>query len=128
MLISLSIRRKNGSKIEMADGTVLHFKLDADGDHVADVVDEAHIECLLRIPEYKIKRTKQAAPVIETARNSTTDKPAEPATIPPVLPTVTADERAELVAEYTAIMGQAPHPATKTETLRAKIAEKKAAQ
>ena len=125
MLISLSIRRKNGSKIEMADGTVLHFKLDADGDHVADVVDEAHIECLLRIPEYKIKRTKQAAPVIETGPIITPEKPA---TIPPVLPTVTADERAELVAEYTAIMGQAPHPATKTETLRAKIAEKKAAQ
>lgn len=131
MLINLSIRRKNGSKIEMADGTVLHFKPDADGDHVADVEDEAHIECLLRIPEYKIKRTKQtapSAPVIEPGQNSTPAQPTEPAAIQPVPPTATSDERAELVGQYTALFGQAPHPAAKIDTLRAKIAEKKAAQ
>lgn len=135
MLINLSIRRKNGSKIEMADGTVLHFKPDADGDHVANVTDEAHIECLLRIPEYKIKRTKPVSEPVQKAPAQTATPPAQRPvtegagnTEKPISTSATEDERKALEAEYQSLYGQAPHPAAKDDTLRAKIAAKKSAQ
>ena len=55
MKIELTIRRKNGSKVELG-GRTYHFKpddKDPGGPHVAEVTEQAHIDCLLSIPEYR---------------------------------------------------------------------------
>lgn len=148
MLLKSNIIRPNGTMIEF-DGpagprsVLYHFKKDAEGDHVADVADE-HAEILLALPgkAFSFKRTAVAV--------AATEPPADPAKIAgkkaeqgtqPVPPTLsvmpvkpsagasaetTDAEREALIAEYLALFGQNPHPAIKTETLRAKIAEKKA--
>lgn len=151
MLLKSNITRQKGTIIEF-DGpegprsVLYHFRPDADGDHVADVSDE-HAEILLALPgkAFSFKRTAVSVIVTEPPADpgEIAEKKAETATItqPPQLsvlpvkpeggsqaePSVAgADEREALIAEYVALFGQNPHPASKTETLRAKIAEKKA--
>lgn len=140
MLIKCNIQRPKGTTVEF-DGPsgprsiVYQFLPDGDGDHVANVEDEDHIERLLAVPDrvYSLKRSAQKA----TQQATTT--PAETPPVKPVEQVKDADgaaqvtepaatEKEALAAEYTALFGQAPHPASKIETLRAKIAERKAAK
>lgn len=140
MLIKCNIHRPKGTTVEF-DGPagprsiVYQFLPDAEGDHVANVEDEDHIERLLAVPDrvYSLKRS-----ALKTAQQTTT-MAAEAPPLKPVEQAKEADgtaqvsetaatEKEALVAEYASLFGQAPHPASKIETLRAKIAERKAAQ
>lgn len=152
MLLKSNIIRPNGTMIEF-DGpagprsVLYHFKKDAEGDHVANVADE-HAEILLALPgkAFSFKRTAVAVAATEPSAGPAkpAEKKAEQVTqpVPPTLSILTVkptdgaspeatdaadgNEREALIAEYLALFGQNPHPAIKTETLRAKIAEKKA--
>jgi hypothetical protein len=50
MLIECIIKRDGGTRLTLW-GTPYHFEPDADGRHVADVTDPAHVERFLSIPE-----------------------------------------------------------------------------
>ena len=68
MKIELTIRRKNGSKVELG-GRTYHFKpddKDPGGPHVAEVTEPAHVERLLAIPEYRKADTKAAKAEAQT--------------------------------------------------------------
>lgn len=57
MQVECKIKRKGGSRIVMADGTVYHFAPQADGRHVADVDNLAHLARFQEIPEgYRIDK------------------------------------------------------------------------
>jgi hypothetical protein len=152
VLLKSNITRQKGTIIEF-DGpegprsVLYHFRPDADGDHVADVSDD-HAEILLALPgkAFSFKRTAVAVAATEPSAGPAkpAEKKAEQVTqsVPPTLSILTVkptdgalseatdaaggNEREALIAEYLALFGQNPHPAIKTETLRAKIAEKKA--
>lgn len=140
MLIKCNIQRPKGTNVEF-DGPagprsiIYQFRPDADGDHVANVEDEDHIERLLAVPDrvYSLKRSPQKV-AQQAATNAVETPPLKPVeqakeASGAAQPSETAaTEKDALVAEYASLFGQAPHPASKIETLRAKIAERKAAQ
>jgi hypothetical protein len=62
MKIQCILKREGGTHIELR-GTHYHFAPQADGRHVAEVTDEAHISRLLSIPEaYRVVADTPAAP------------------------------------------------------------------
>jgi hypothetical protein len=58
MKIQSLIKRKNGSKI-LLGSTTYEFKPDAEGNHVCEVTDKAHIQRLLAITEGYVEHGKQ---------------------------------------------------------------------
>lgn len=63
MKVECKLKREGGTKIDI-DGTEYHFKPQADGAHVAEITDEAHLERLQQIPEaYKPYKGEAEFPV-----------------------------------------------------------------
>lgn len=153
MLLQSNIFRPKGTVVEF-DGPRgprsihYHFKAQANDEgapHLCDVTDEEHIEILLAVPgrafslhkRAKVEAMAPANPVVKAPAMSVIDAmpPAPtpepdatqaPAQEPPVAP-VALEGIDALRAEYAALHGQPPHPATKADTLRARIAAFKAA-
>ncbi len=144
MRIELTLRRKGGSIVEMADGTKYHFAPSAaDPRHIADVTKKDHIRRLLSIEGYDIAdgedddTAPQTKTPIERPEASDAsdlirldlsdvedeepedgegeDDPAEK------IGDALTDE--ELRARFEATLGRAPHPAMKRDNLIAKIRE-----
>lgn len=83
MKIQSLIKRKNGSKILIGE-TTYDFQPDADGNHVCEVTDKAHIERLLAVTEGFVeagKKPKQKEPeqvkAPEVELNGTAWEPVE---------------------------------------------------
>ena len=53
MLIEHTIKRPNGSHPKFADGTQYHFVPNAAGDHVAEVVNQNHIDWFLSVSTFR---------------------------------------------------------------------------
>jgi hypothetical protein len=101
MKIQCILNREGGSKVEIG-GIEYHFAPQADGAHVADVRDNAHIQRFLSIPEgYRIYGEPE-------------DQDGD---------TNTDDERLALVAEYEAKFGKKPHHKASIETIRKQLEE-----
>ncbi|HJV52785.1 MAG TPA: hypothetical protein VJ652_15060 [Noviherbaspirillum sp.] len=74
MQIECILKRAGGTKAAI-DGTEYHFAPNADGSHVAEVADDAHIERFLGIAEaYRAYRTEAPA---KPAKPAKAEKPAK---------------------------------------------------
>ena len=116
MQIESIIRRKNGTRVTL-DSTEYHFTPNAEGAHVADVENDAHIQRFLSVSEgFKIYRTAKVDKQPESVLAGT------PATDVPegIQPALTVDE---LKAAYKAKFGKAPHHKMSLDAIRQKLAE-----
>lgn len=155
MLLQSNIFRPKGTIVEF-DGPRgprsihYHFKAQANDEgapHLCDVTDEEHIEILLAVPgrafslhkRAKVDAVAPVAPVITAPAMSVIAALPPVPTPEPVVTPAPAQQTTEPVApvaiegidalraEYTRLYGQPPHPATKADTLRARIAAFQAA-
>jgi hypothetical protein len=124
--IECILKRPGGTKAEIG-GTEYHFEPQADGAHVAEVKDDAHIQRFLGIPEgyriYKAAGKQAAAP--EPATDDTTDDADD--TLDGDLNgdgvVDDKDERIALAAAYEAKFGKKPNGRMSLATLRQQVAE-----
>lgn len=63
MWIELSIKRPGGSEVQLGTETY-HFAPNEQGQHIAFVENEDHIDRLLQIPQYRRARIKAEAPAL----------------------------------------------------------------
>ena len=83
MKIKCILLRQGGTHVELR-GTNYHFAPQADGQHVAEVTDEAHIARFLSIPEaYRV--VVDAAPVAPTPAAAPIPAPMASITVDPAL-------------------------------------------
>lgn len=80
MKIECILQRENGTVAEVG-GVDYHFAPQADGAHVAEVTETAHIERFLAIPEgYRIYREPEAGKVERKLRKKA-DEAGEPESV-----------------------------------------------
>ncbi len=114
MQIESIIRRQNGTRVTLGS-TEYHFQANAEGAHVADVENDAHIQRFLSIPEgFKIYRTVEQQPEVVSAGTPATDVPEG------VQPALTVDE---LKAAYEAKFGKKPHHKMSATKLREALSQ-----
>lgn len=139
MLIRCKLKRPGGTEVKMADGRLIHFRPDENGDHVALVSDPDHIQRLLSITEgYQIHAMNApAVPVADlggakpaiVAFTSAEPVPApgpEPFTFEPFMsdePAKGFDEMTddEIRGLFEAELKRKPHHNSKRETMIAQI-------
>jgi hypothetical protein len=104
MQIESIIKRPNGSKITIGD-TQYHFKPNADGAHVADVENDAHIARFLSITEgFKLYRPDQVVEQEVEQYGGT-------------------NERHDLAEQYEAKFGKKPHHKMTVQKIKEALAE-----
>lgn len=117
MKIECILKRQGGTRAEIG-GIEYHFAPQADGAHVADVKDKAHIARFLSMPEgYAVYDPDGAASEPEpdgAALDGDTNGDGQ---------IDEAEERAQLVAAYEAKFGKKPSARMGLDTLRQKLAE-----
>lgn len=116
MQIESIIRRKNGTRVTLGS-TEYHFTPNAEGAHVADVENDAHIQRFLSVPEgFKIYRAAKVEKQPEVVL------PGTPATDVPegIQPALTVDE---LKAAYEAKFGKKPHHKMSATKLREALSQ-----
>lgn len=132
MKIECVLHRVGGSHIDLGDKTY-HFKPDATGRHVAEVTDNKHIQTFLAIPEgYQIADDsdvpapkKNSAASVKDIDEKENDKDSENTDDSDEdNDDAEANERLELVKQYQAAFGKAPHHRLSNDTIREKLAEK----
>lgn len=107
MKIECILKRPGGTRADIG-GIEYHFAPQADGAHVAEVADKAHVQRFLGIADaYRIYEVEQTDPKDLDADGDIDE----------------ADERIALVAEYRQKFGKAPHPKMSADTIRQKLAE-----
>ena len=136
-LICCKLKRPGGTTVTMADGAVIKFVPDENGDHVAAVSNRDHINRRLSISEgyaLHFEDMPAATPVLSAPPKAVVTQgaqPVVPATQPPVEPVIvpvpdnTSDLAAltddEIKAVYRAEWNKEPHPKAKRETIIAQI-------
>lgn len=138
MLIRCLQQRPGGTTVKMADGGLIKFTPDENGDHVAMVSNPAYIQRLLSIPEGYVIHSMSAFGVQEgehqkpqqsaVVANVQTPAPTEPAVVreaqkadaadPADLSTLDDDH---IRAVYRAELKREPHHKAKRETMIAQI-------
>lgn len=137
MLIRCLQQRPGGTTVKMADGGLIKFTPDENGDHVAMVSNPAYIQRLLSITEgYQIHA--MPAPVAPVAAASPSDvvkadpeptkaadAPVAPVVLPEPPPADTGDlydlDDEQIKAVYRVELKREPHHKAKRETMIAQI-------
>ncbi|MGH2343384.1 hypothetical protein ACRC7T_18115 [Segnochrobactraceae bacterium EtOH-i3] len=111
MLIECILHRPGGSQVDLGTA-IYHFAPDETGRHVADVMNEDHVDRLLAIPEgYRLARSVTAqlpAGTVEPAGSSPDPDDDDP-------------DREELVDEYVQLTGERPDGRWSIKRLTAEI-------
>jgi hypothetical protein len=128
MKILCTIKRKLGTHPQMPDdGTVYAFLPNAQGDHVAEVSNPAHVARLLAIPSFEVYGAEAAPPAADTgeAEGEAALTDEELAKFSAELDTLTLED---MQAEYHYRFGRAAPKQIKFDTLLKKLAEARAAK
>lgn len=135
MLIRCLQQRPGGTTVKMADGGLIKFTPDENGDHVAMVSNPAYIQRLLSItegyvihsmPPFDVQPAEPPKPQQSAVvANAQTPAPVTPVALPEPLPADAGDlstlDDDQIRAVYRAELKREPHHKAKRETMIAQI-------
>lgn len=134
VLIRCKLKRSGGSDITMANGDLIKFRPDQNGDHVAMVTNPAHIDRLMSIPEGYgfhgmaggtpdpvVPPEPKPEPVATVAHAAPEPDAPEPTAAPDAGMELDAMTDDDLKAFFEKTVGRTAHHKAKRETLIAQI-------